>query len=182
MKKLLICLFTALASAGAMAQMATTKPFNMSITPDMAVYNRFTTIEGLTLSIWGENQQTSLALGFANGSKGQSAGLDLAFILNYADSYKGVQLAMINYNKQESLGWDGGLVNYTEGSMTGLLTGVVNYAGRLRGLQFGLVNFVDATDTGVQIGLINIVRPNTAWFSDFPHSLAPAMIFVNWRL
>lgn len=179
MKKLLTCLITILASIGVMAG---TKPFNLSLTPDVAVYDRSETIEGVTLSLWGENKQNSLALGIVNGSVGQSAGLDLALALNYADNYKGVQWGLINYTKHDSLGWDGGFVNYTEGLMTGLLTGVINYAGRLKGVQFGLINYVQATDTGVQIGLINIIRPNTVWFSHLPKELAPVMILVNWRL
>lgn len=164
-----------------MAQAGQTKPFNLSITPDMAVYNRLTNIEGVTLSIWGENPQKSLAFGIINGTTGQSAGLNWSFILNYNDNYKGVQWSMINYSKQESFGWDAGLIDYTGNVMTGLVTGLVNYAGRLRGLQFGLVNYVKDTDTGVQIGLINIIRTNTGWFSDLPNSLAPVMILANWR-
>ncbi len=178
MKKLFICLATIMVSTCVIAD---TKPFNLSITPDMAVYNRNTTIEGVTLSIWGENPQTSLAFGFVNGTTGQSAGLDWSFLLNYSDSYKGVKWSMINYTKQESLGWDAGLIDYTENLMTGLVTGMVNYAGRLRGLQFGFFNYVKDTDTGVQIGIINIIETNTSWFSDLPNSLAPVMIFVNWR-
>lgn len=183
MKKLLTCLIAVLASTWASAETATgTKAFNLSLTPNVAIHSRSETIEGVTLSVWGENQQRSLALGIVNGSVGQSLGLDWAFALNYADSYKGVQCGMVNYTKQESLGWDAGFVNYTEGLMTGLLTGVVNYAGRLKGVQFGLFNYAQATDTGVQIGLINIIRPNSGWFSKLPSELAPVMIFVNWRL
>ena len=59
MKKLLVSLIAVLVSAGAMAG---TRPFNLSLTPDIAVYSRSETIEGLTLSVWGENRQTSLAL------------------------------------------------------------------------------------------------------------------------
>lgn len=178
MKKLLACLVTVLVSTGAMAG---TQPFNLSLTPDIAVYDRGKTIEGLTLSIWGENQQTSLALGIANGASGQSAGLSWALVLNYADDYKGIQWAPINYTKGDFLGWQGGFVNYTEGSMKGLQSGAVNYAGRLTGLQLGFVNYAEAADAGVQIGLVNIIRQNTSWFTELPEELAPAMIFVNWR-
>lgn len=178
MKTLLAGLATVLISAGAMAG---PKPFNLSLTPDIAVYDRSETIEGVTLSIWGENPQTSLALGIANGSTGQSAGLSWALILNYADDYKGIQWAPINYTQGDFLGWQGGFVNYTAGSMKGLQSGVVNYAGRTTGLQFGFVNYAVDADAGVQIGLVNIIRQNTRWFGGLPEELAPAMILVNWR-
>lgn len=178
MKKLLVSLATILVSTSVMAE---TKPFNISITPEIAVFDRSETIEGLTLSLWGENQQTSLALGIANGTVGNSAGLSWGFILNYADNYKGIQWAPINYTKGDFLGWQGGCVNYTSGTMKGLQSGVVNYAGRVTGLQLGFVNFAEAADTGVQIGLVNVIRQNTRWFSELPEELAPAMIFVNWR-
>ena len=185
MKKLLACLATVLVSTGALAE---TRPFNLSLTPDIAVYDRSDTIEGLTLSVWGENQQTSLALGIANGAIGQSAGLSVG-ILNYADSYKGLQWGLVNYTKQDFAGWQGGFlfgvvvsaVNYTGGTMQGFQAGVVNYAGRLTGLQLGVVNYAAAADAGVQIGLVNIVRQNTMWFSGLPDELAPGMVIVNWR-
>jgi hypothetical protein len=176
MKKLLIILTGTLIVTGAMAQ---TKPFNLSLVPDVAVYDRNERIEGLTLSIWGENPQTSLALGIVNGTSGQSAGLSLALILNYADSYKGVQWAPINYTADDFLGWQLGLVNYTGGFMKGLQTGWVNGADHLTGLQFGFVNYAKTAESGVQIGLINIISDNQ-WFSEMPDELAPGMIFVNW--
>jgi hypothetical protein len=178
MKKLLLCLAAVMASIGVMAE---TKPFNLSITPDMAIYDQNVMIKGVTLSIWGQNPQKSLALGIVNGSVGNSAGLDWAFILNYADNYDGVKWGLVNFTKQDALGWDGGFVNYTEGLSTGLTTGAVNYTDRLKGLEFGFINYVDRTDAGFQIGIINIIRSNKSWFSDLPNSLAPVMIFVNWR-
>ena len=178
MKKRLTCLAAVLVSTCALAG---TKPFNLSLTPDIAVYDRGETIEGLTLSIWGENQQTSLALGIANGSTGQSAGLSWGLVLNYADDYKGIQWAPINYTKGNFLGWQNGFVNYSGGAMKGLQVGAVNYAGRVTGLQFGFVNYAEDTDAGVQIGVVNIIRQHTRWFTGLPEELAPAMIFINWR-
>ncbi len=99
MKKILIlaCLGIFLAAGQAMAS----KPIQLSLTPDIAIHDKNTRIEGLSLNIWGENPQTSLALGFFNGFTGTSKGFALGIFLNYSDSYKGVQ-------------WGG--VNYTEGS------------------------------------------------------------------
>ena len=185
MKKLLASLAVVLASSAAVAD---TKPFNLSITPEIAIYDRSQTVEGVTLSIWGENEQSSLALGIANGTTGQSAGLSLG-ILNYADDYKGLQWGLVNCTKDDFVGWQGGfifgvlgsVVNYTGGSMKGLQSGLVNYAGSLTGVQIGLANYAEDVDAGVQIGLVNAIRENSRWFSGLPEELAPAMILVNWR-
>ena len=177
MKKLLTILAGILVASGAMAG---GKPLQVSITPDIAIYDRTERIEGLCLSIWGENPQTALALGIVNGSTGRSAGLSWAFILNYADNYKGIQWAPVNYAKGDFLGWQGGIVNYTDGFMKGLQTGAVNYASRLTGLQLGVVNYAATAETGVQIGLVNLI-PQNEWFTGLPNELAPGMIFVNWR-
>lgn len=179
MKKMIATVLAVLVSSVVLGE---TKAFNASLTPDMAIHDRKTVIEGVTLSVWGENPQTSFALGIVNGSTGDSAGLDWSFAVNYADNYKGVMWAPVNYMKKDSLGWDAGFVNFTEGLMTGLATGTVNYAKQLKGVQFGLFNYVDKTDAGFQLGLINVVKSNQTWFSKFPHELAPAMIFVNWKL
>lgn len=183
MKRLLAFIVSTVVASGAMAE---TKPFNLSITPNVAVYDRSETIEGLTLSIWGENPQTSLAIGFVNGATGESAGLSLG-LLNYAENYKGLQWGLVNYTTGDCSGWQGGFgfgiavsaLNYTGGAMKGLQTGIVNYAGKLTGLQFGLVNYAATADDGVQIGLVNII-PENRWFSGLPDELAPGMIFVNW--
>jgi hypothetical protein len=156
------------------------EPAQLSLTPEIAIFDRTERIEGITLSIWGENPQTALALGIVNGSTGKSAGLSWAFILNYAENYKGIQWAPINYVTGDFLGWQGGFVNYTGGTMKGLQWGAVNYAGKLTGLQFGFVNYAETAKTGVQIGIVNLL-PENAWFSELPDGLAPGMIIVNWR-
>jgi len=125
-------------------------------------------------------KQTSLAIGIANGTVGDSAGLSWGFVLNYADSYKGIQWAPINYTKRDFLGWQAGFIDYVWGSMMGLQSGIVNYAGRVKGLEFGIVNYTDDVDAGCQIGLINIIQSNKSWFQDLPNSLAPTMILINW--
>ena len=177
MKKMLTVLAGLTIASGALLA---SEPIQLSLTPDIAIFSRSERIEGLSLSIWGENPQTALALGIVNGATGQSAGLSWSWILNYADSYKGVQWAMINYTKADFLGWQGGFVNYTEGALKGFQCGAVNYAGRLTGLQLGIVNYAETAKTGVQIGLVNLI-PANAWFSELPDQLAPGMIFVNWR-
>lgn len=179
MKKILLlaCLVLIMAAGEAIAG---SKPIQLSLTPDISIFGRSTRIEGLTLSIWGENPQTSLALGIVNGATGRSAGFSLGLLLNYADSYKGVQLSLVNYTKASFLGWQAGIVDYTEGSVKGLQTGVVNYAGHLTGVQLGIVNYAATATTGVQIGILNLL-PQNRWFTRFPDELAPGMVIVNWR-
>jgi len=156
------------------------KPVQLSITPDISLFGRNETITGLTIGLWSENPQTALALGVVNGSTGQSAGLSWAFILNYAENYTGIHWAPINYTAGDFMGWQAGFVNYA-GTITGLQSGTVNITGRLTGLQFGFINYAETVDTGLQIGLINIM-PQNQWFTELPEALAPAMIFVNWRM
>ena len=150
-----------LGAGGALAN----APIQISLTPDIALHGETVPIRGLSLNIWGQNPQEGLALGFVNGSTGSSAGISLALLLNYADSYTGLMMAP---------------VNYTEGSMRGLQTGLVNYAGKLTGLQFGFLNYAESAENGVQIGLVNII-PDNQWFTELPDALAPGMILVNWR-
>jgi hypothetical protein len=180
MKKvfLLICLgMIMLATSQAMAEGS--KPIQLSITPDIAIFDKSTRIQGFTLGIWSENPQDALAIGIVNGSTGASAGFSLG-ILNYADGYKGVQWSLVNYTQGIFAGWQLGIVDYSAGSMKGVQTGVVNYAGNLTGLQLGLVNYAARATGGVQIGVVNLI-PENRWFTEFPSGLAPGMIIVNWR-
>jgi hypothetical protein len=162
-KALLASLVTVLITACAMAD---TKPINLSLTPEVAVYDSSTFIKGLTLSIWGENEQSSLAFGIVNGTTGDSSGLSLGFLLNYADNYKGAQWAPVNYTKGNFLGWQAGCFNYV--------------GGKAKGLQTGFLNIAEKADSCVQIGLVNLIHSNGEWFSELPEELAPGMIFVNW--
>lgn len=181
MKKLLAFLSVALVAGGALAEI---KPFQFSLTPDIALFDRAETIDGLTLGLWSENPQTALALGVVNGSTGRSAGLSLGLLANYADNYKGIQLAPVNVARGAVSGWQGGIVNFTEDRMAGLQIGVVNIAGRLTGLQLGLINYAATAKMGVQIGLVNLI-PENEWFDGLPgglpEGLGPGMIVVNLR-
>ena len=160
MKRLLVA-FIGLVSMG---EVMASEPIQLSLTPDIALYNKSERIEGVALSIWGENPQYAFAFGFVNGSTGDSSGLSWSYILNYAEDYTGVQWAMANYTKGSFVGWQ---------------SGIVNYAGKLKGLQLGLVNYAETGNSGVQVGFLNIV-PENKWFSELPGKLAPGMIFVNW--
>lgn len=162
--------------------------FQASLTPTSAIYDRNTPVEGMTLSLWGENPQKALAIGIINGSTGASGGLSVGFV-NYADSFKGAQWAFVNCTEQDFTGWQGGpglglvinVVNYVGGRMKGLQTGLVNIAGTATGLQLGVFNYAAMADSGVQVGLVNIIAQNRGWFSQWPDEVAPGMVLVNWH-
>jgi hypothetical protein len=183
MKKVL----TVLAGVIGVSSVLASEPVQLSLTPDFAIYDRSERIEGVALSIWGENPQSAFALGFVNGSTGDSVGLSVGLV-NYADSYTGCQWSFVNYTAGDFTGWQGGPfsgllvsgVNYTGGSLTGFQCGLVNYAGELNGLQVGFINVADTAKSGVQIGIVNIM-PENEWFTKLPGELAPGMIFVNWH-
>ncbi len=148
-KLVLLCLAAFVVTSNVSAE---TKAFQASLFPSIAIYDNAQKIEGVTLSVWGENPQESLALGFVNGMTEDSVGASLAFFVNYADRYKGAQFGMVNVNNG------------------------------LRGVQFGFFNFTHNAKAAVQLGFINVIGENTEWFKNFPKELAPVMIFVNWRI
>ena len=146
---------------------AESPPLQLSLIPDVAIHAKSTHIKGLSLNIWGENPQTAVAIGVVNGSTGESSGISLAFLANYAESYTGAHLAWV--------------ANYSSARFSGLQWAAFNYAERLNGLQLGFINFAAATDRGVQVGLINVMKSNQTWFTRLPDEVAPAMVLVNWR-
>lgn len=160
MKKLMLIVLICLVASSAFAE---SKPFQASLTPNIAIHSKGTRIKGFTLNIWGENPQSAFALGFVNGSSGDSVGFSWG-LYNYAENYTGYEL---------------GVVNYAKGHFTGLQDGVVNIAGKFTGLQLGVVNYAKTAGSGVQIGLVNIISQNQ-WFTGFPKELAKGMVFVNW--
>ncbi len=195
------CLAAILMAAGARAQVETAPAattaeqtpvgvvsFQASLTPNAAIYDRNTSVEGMTLSLWGENPQRSLAIGIVNGSTGESGGLSLGFV-NYAESFQGAQWAFVNCTDQDFTGWQGGpglgllinFLNYTGGRMKGLQTGIVNMAGTVSGLQAGIFNYAQMADSGVQVGIVNIIAQNSGWFTQWPDEVAPGMVLLNWH-
>jgi len=162
MKKLLAVTALVISAAGLHADES--HGFQASLTPDIAIYSKTTEIRGLSLNIWGENPQHGAALGFVNGSTGDSSGFSWAFFYNYADSYTGVEWSMVNITKTSFVGWQAGMVNYSEGKFNGLQMGIVNYAENLHGVQIGLAN----------------IAMNNPWFNEFPDKLATGFPFVNW--
>ena len=161
MKKILVITALVISAAGLQAE---EHGFQASLTPDIAIYPKTAEINGLSLNIWGENPQHGVALGFVNGSTGDSGGFSWAFFYNYADTYTGVEWAFVNYSKTSFTGWQAGFVNYSEGKFKGLQMGFVNYAENLHGVQLGLAN----------------IAANNGWFNEFPDKLATGFPFFNW--
>ena len=152
--------------------------FQASLTPDIAIHSRTTEIDGLMLSIWGENPQHGFAIGFVNGSISDSSGLTVSLV-NYSDTYKGVALGIINVNNTSYVGWQQGFINVAQDEFKGFQSaGLLNYSKTMTGLQLGLINYTENLH-GVHIGLANIAM-NNSWFNDFPHKLATGFPIVNW--
>ena len=120
-KTLILCSIASIITSTAFAG---SKAFQASLAPGIAVHDRNQKIEGLTLSVWGENPQTSLALGIINGTAGNSGGLSLGFV-NYGDIYKGVQLGFINTDHKLH-GFQLGFLNFAESTKTGFQFGLIN--------------------------------------------------------
>ena len=152
-------------------------PIQLSLVPDIALYPRTEAVRGFSLGIWSENPQTSFTLGFVNGSTGDSSGLSVG-IINYDESYTGVQWGMVNVSKENFTGWQNGWINVAEGTFTGFELGFVNVAENTTGLQAGWVNYAESLD-GIQLGLINVAMNNPP-FHEFPDKLAPVFPFLNW--
>ena len=149
--------------AGTAGLQADESMFQASLTPDIAIHSKTTQINGIALSIWGENPQSALALGFVNGSTGESSGFTWSFFVNYDETYTGVAWSLVNYSKVKFTGWQDGFVNV---------------ANEFHGLQWGFVNYTKELH-GVQIGLVNVAL-NNPWFKEFPSKLATGFPIVNW--
>jgi hypothetical protein len=149
----------------------------LSLTPDVALFPRTTTVRGLSLNIWGENQQWSLTLGLVNGSIGDSGGFSWG-IVNYADSYRGFQWGAVNISTGDFVGWQNGWINVSQGTFTGFESAMVNVSQDTSGFQLGVVNYAQKLN-GLQIGLANVAA-NNSWFEEFPDKLATGFPIVNW--
>jgi hypothetical protein len=166
-----------LTSITALAQAHADTPIQLSLTPEIALYPRDTVVNGFALDIWGENPQTSFNLGFVNGSTGDSAGLSIGLV-NYAESYRGVQWGAVNVSTENFLGWQNGYVNVDLGTFTGFQVAFINVATDATGFQLGAVNYAGKLD-GLQIGFINVAM-NNSWFDQLPNQLATGFPILNW--
>lgn len=195
MKKLILAVLCLVATGTALAE---TQAFQASFTPEVAVHDKETRINGFTINFWGQNPQSALAIGLVNGSTGNSHGFSffpwIGAFLNYAENYTGVHWGWVNWTSGQFVGWQSGIFNYSE-NMVGAQTGIVNYAQQVTGLQWGIANgcqnlnaglqlgfanYAKTVQKGLQIGLVNII-PENEWFNEFPQELAKGMVICNWN-
>ena len=73
MKRILMTVVMATAALSLSGQES--KFFQAALTPKIALQPETTRINGISLAVWGENPQSAFALGFVNGSTGESKGL-----------------------------------------------------------------------------------------------------------
>ena len=83
-------------------------------------------------------------------------GLQLGLV-DYCNSFHGVQFGGINWNNTPSHGWQVAVANANQEDFAGFMVGAVNYSLRMVGCQIGVLNIGDG-DMGCQIGLINAVQ------------------------
>ena len=178
MKKL-FCPVLLLAALGAVSvQAADVAGLQISLIPDVALEDTATVIHGLTIDLLcGENQQIGITLGGYHLMTDESEGFAWG-VVNYADSYTGVNWGLVNLTQHKFSGWQDGLINYAGVEFTGLQSGIINIAGHSRGLQWGVFNYADTLD-GLQIGVLNIATDNR-WFNRVPNQFGAAVPFVNW--
>lgn len=183
MKKFTIIALSIIVASGAIAE---SKPFQMSLVPEVAIEDRTTDINGVSLGVWNENpsEKFQWQFGFVNGATGDSVGVQwfifLPTLFNYADNYMGAQMAWVNYTAGEMTGLQWGWLGNYAGDLTGVQLGIVNIAKAVDGgFQWGAVNYAETANNLFQLGLVNIILDNE-WFSDFPNDLATGFVFVNW--
>jgi len=182
MKKLMIITLGCAVASGAFA----TAGFQASLTPDIAIHDRDTEIQGASIGVWNENPSPKFnwQLGFVNGATGDSVGVQwfvfLPTLYNYAENYTGAQMGWVNYTSGDFVGLQWGWIGNWAGSLTGAQLGTVNIAKEVDGgFQWGLVNYAGTAHNLFQLGLVNIIADNE-WFKDFPSDLAKGMVLVNW--
>jgi hypothetical protein len=180
MKKVIILAILSASAFGAGLARAQSDqtPIQLSLVPDVALYPRTTYVQGFSLGIWSENPQSSLTLGLVNGSTGDSSGFSWGLV-NYAESYHGVQWAWVNFSRDEFVGWQHAWVNVDNGNFTGLQDAAINVTLQdATGLQLGIINYAGSL-RGVQLGFINVAM-NNPWFDEFPDKLATGFPILNW--
>ena len=112
---------------------------------------------------WNSNGATE----WARRSSGAQVGL-----LNYADTFIGLQEGVANVANGTFMGLQTGFLNCAHdvyGLQCGyyFLLGVNVASGSLRGCQIGLVNYANRVEGGLQIGVINIIEQN-GWLPVLP--------------
>ena len=147
--------------------------------PELSWQPGTTRINGFVEGLWTENPQSALSVSLFNGSTGDSRGLAIGGIVNYSESYAGLQIAPLNTVYDEFVGLQVGVFNYVQECASGVQLGCYNVSKDMTGLQVGIMN-VASNLYGVQIGLVNLNVSN-AFLTKLPGELSPGMILLNWK-
>jgi hypothetical protein len=78
-------------------------------------------------------------------------------VVDYCNSFHGIQVGGINWNNTPSHGWQTAVANANQEEFAGFSAGAVNYSLRVTGCQIGAVNLADSM-TGCQIGFFNAAQ------------------------
>ena len=97
-----------------------------------------------------------LQISAVNVDWGDVWGLQLGLV-DYCNSFHGVQFGGLNWNNTPSHGWQVAVANANQEDFAGFTAGAVNYSLRMVGLQIGVLNVGDGA-TGCQIGVVNAVQ------------------------
>lgn len=182
MKKFMIVALGCVLATGATAK---TAGFQLSFTPDIAIQDRDTIINGVSIGVWNENPSSTFhwQFGFVNGATGDSTGGQWAVLLptfyNYAENHTGLQWGFVNNTSGKFVGWQNGWIFNYANTFVGLQSAAVNISQMGSGVQFGFVNYTASAHNLFQVGVVNIIADNP-WFSNFPQEFAQGFVLVNW--
>jgi hypothetical protein len=103
-------------------------------------------------------------------------------VFNYAISYIGLQMGVLNWNCTQLTGSQIGAINVNAEEMTGFFCGALNYCDGVKGFQLGVINVADRAN-GLQIGAINAVNEMSGLQIGFINmiceSALPLMVIAN---
>jgi len=123
------------------------------------------TVHGLQLGIVNWNDNGRVAWGK------RSIGAQIG-IVNFADTFCGLQDGCVNFSRTKVTGVQWGFFNSAkdlDGLQCGswLIFGVNMAHGNVTGCQIGLVNYAETMVKGLQIGIVNIIE-NNGWLPVLP--------------
>ena len=138
-------------------------------------------IQGAVLANVVDGNVYGLQTSAVNADWGDVLGLQVG-VVDYCNSFNGLQVAGFNWNNLASYGWQTAVANANQDEFVGLSVGAVNYSMKATGCQIGVVNVGD-TMTGCQIGVVNAVQRARGVQIGFVNMICeaplPIMVVVN---
>ncbi len=151
-------------------------PFQLSLFPFVQLFNKETSVNGLSLGIAGENSGMNglslMVYGYSvehlsgvqisgiNCVADMGSGLQIG-VINLSSKYRGLQVGLFNFFARDVKGVQIGFVNlnYSGSELFGLQVGAYNSVSTMHGIQIGFTNHFDTLD-GAVIGIINTKGEN----------------------